>query len=433
MDFTEEQILQLAPDEPSKKAGKDLANPSKWVSKGVNDIVMWGECQGSGSKPYQTSIDLTNIAFKCSCPSRKFPCKHGLGLFLLHARQPASFSTTEMPTWVSEWISRRTGKEEKKEAKESKPVDETLQAKRQESRHKKVSDGIEEALLWIKDIVRNGIVGIPEKSASFWEGMAKRMIDAQAPGLANSIKNLRDINFFKEGWQSEFLDGLLNMYLLMKAYQSLQSLLPLLQEDVKSRIGFTYNQDELKEQNGVNDVWLVLAKQVSEEDGLTTERFWLYGINSGQTALLLQFIVRGQGGSISLTPGMYIQAELVFFPSILPLRALIKKQVGAKPQTVTHFFTGWKMIVENETDCNAQLPFISAKPYLIKEVTPLQFEQQWWLKDADNNWVKISNAFNNIWKLMAVSGGKPVTLSVMGKENVFLPLGIWINDTYKPL
>ncbi len=338
-----------------------------------------------------------------------------------------------MPAWVSEWIARRAEKEEKKETKDKEPADETTGAKRQENRHKKVSDGVEEVLLWIKDIVRNGMVGIPEKSAPFWEGMTKRMIDVQAPGLANAIKSLRDSNFFKEGWQSEFLDGLLNMYLLIKAYQNRESLPHLLQEDVESRIGFTYNQDELKEQKGITDVWLVLAKQVSEEDNLTTERFWLQGMHTHQTALLLQFIIRGQGGSVSLTPGMYVQAELVFFPSVVPVRALIKKQMASKPQMANTFFSGWKEIAEKETNVNAQLPFVSARPYLIKDVTPIRYEQDWWLTDMSNDWVKISDAFASIWKLMAISGGRPVTLSVIGKENIFQPLGIWVNETYQPL
>ena len=433
MNFTEEQILQLAPDEPSKKAGKELANPSKWVSKGVNKTAMWGECQGSGSKPYQTQIDLTHIAFKCSCPSRKFPCKHGLGLFLLYVRQPSVFIVPDMPDWVSEWINNKANKEEKKETKEDKPVDETAQAKRQENRNKKVSEGIAELLLWIKDIIRNGIIGIPEKPYHFWEGMTKRMIDAQAPRLASLIKNLASINFFTEGWQSEFLDGLLTIYLIAKGYKNKETLSPLLQEDIKSRIGFTYNQDELKEQQGITDTWLVLSKQISEDDNITTERYWLQGMITNQSALLLQFLVRGQGAQLSLTPGLYVQAEAVFFPSMVPLRAVIKKQMTASPLPPAAFFPAWKDIAEEETKANAMLPFISAKPYLIKEVTPVQYGQRWWLKDEKDDLVRISDGFTNIWKLMAISGGKPVNLAVTGKENVFEPVGIWVNETYKSL
>ena len=138
MQLSEDQILTLAPDEASKKSGKDLANPNKWVSKGANEQALWGEAQGSGSKPYQTQVDLTNIAFKCSCPSRKFPCKHGLGLMLFYARQQSAFTDAEAPAWVSDWLSKRTEKEEKKATKEEKPVDEAAQAKRQQARQSKV-------------------------------------------------------------------------------------------------------------------------------------------------------------------------------------------------------------------------------------------------------------------------------------------------------
>lgn len=90
--WTQEQILALAPDANSAKNGKALATSSKWSFLGCNDKAVWGECQGSGKKPYQTQIDLTQLAFKCSCPSRKFPCKHGIGMFLLFslARSPQS-------------------------------------------------------------------------------------------------------------------------------------------------------------------------------------------------------------------------------------------------------------------------------------------------------------------------------------------------------
>ena len=60
MNFSEEQILALAPDDASRKSGKELASPAKWVSKGADERALWGECQGSGSKPYQTQIDLAN-------------------------------------------------------------------------------------------------------------------------------------------------------------------------------------------------------------------------------------------------------------------------------------------------------------------------------------------------------------------------------------
>jgi hypothetical protein len=112
--WTTQQILALAPDASSAKNGQALATPRKWSGLGASDRAVWGECLGSGSKPYQTQIGLTEHAFKCSCPSRKFPCKHGLGLFLLLASQPEIFTLNAPPVWVTQWIESRTQKRAKK-------------------------------------------------------------------------------------------------------------------------------------------------------------------------------------------------------------------------------------------------------------------------------------------------------------------------------
>src|SRR5687767_7589875 len=109
-----EQIIALAPDAASAKAGSALANKSKWVTLGGNERVVWGECLGSGKNPYQTQIEVTEPAFKCSCPSHKFPCKHGLGLFLLWVAQESAFTQKEPPAWVTEWLAKRHSKAEQR-------------------------------------------------------------------------------------------------------------------------------------------------------------------------------------------------------------------------------------------------------------------------------------------------------------------------------
>jgi hypothetical protein len=433
VNLTEDQILLLAPDQASKKAGKDLANPSKWASRGADEKAIWGECQGSGSKPYQTVIDLTDPAFKCSCPSRKFPCKHGIALGLLYVRQSNAFTEQEAPAWVTEWLHKRAQKEEKKVEKKDRPVAEAAQAKRQQAREQKVADGIEELLIWIKDMVRNGIIHIPAKSYDYCDGMAKRMIDAQSPGLAGMIRGLGNINFFREGWQSVFIDSLLNIYLVAKGYQNKETLDPLIVQDLRNWIGFTSSQEELKGQEGISDTWLVLGKQVSEEDNLTVERNWLYGIHTNQYALILQFIIRGQGATLLLTPGMYIEAELVYYPSAAPLRALIKRQTGTTAKTPQHLFRSWHEVARAEASVCAAFPVRSERPYAIKEIIPVQYNDGWWLKDTHNNLVAIKEDFSGIWKLLALSGGYALNMVVVGKENRYEPIGVWDAQTYKAI
>jgi len=432
LQLTEDQIYSLAPDEASKKAGRDLAVPAKWVTKGINEQALWGECQGSGSKPYQTQVDLTAIAFKCSCPSRKFPCKHGLGLLLLCARQPNLFRDSDMPAWVNDWISKRSEKEEKKTEKAEKPVDEAAQAKRQQSREQKVSSGISELLIWLKDIVRNGILTVPDKGGAYWDNMARRMVDAQASGLAAMVRNLGATNFWNEGWQSSFMDRLVQLYMVAESYLHLENINPLLQQDIRSAIGFTVNQDELKKQNGIKDTWLVIGKESRDEQQITVEQNWLYGFKSKQYALVLQFIARGQIGQLSLSTGMYIDAELSYFPSTVPFRAIIKNHTIAK-SAATHVqsYIGWNEVAAQETALNSRLPFRSDTPFIVAALKPVQHQKQWWLQDQQGFQCRLSPDFKNIWQLMALSGGEALTMTVIGKENEYRPLGVWYQDIYK--
>src|SRR5262245_29494406 len=107
MKWTAEQIIALAPDAASAKSGQGLATARKWISLGCTEQMTWGECQGSGKDPYRTQIDLSEPAFRCTCPSRKFPCKHALGLFLLFAAQANVFTEKSSPVWAGEWIESR--------------------------------------------------------------------------------------------------------------------------------------------------------------------------------------------------------------------------------------------------------------------------------------------------------------------------------------
>src|SRR5262245_56147828 len=142
MEFTADAVLALAPDDASAKAARGLTSPAKWPTLGADARAVWGECQGSGSKPYQTQVDLAGPTFKCSCPSRKFPCKHGLALLLLRAAEPRRFPEgAAVPPWVEEWLSGRQERAERKEQRAAEraaappPAPETIE-KRESQRWK---------------------------------------------------------------------------------------------------------------------------------------------------------------------------------------------------------------------------------------------------------------------------------------------------------
>lgn len=431
MTWTEEQIIALSPDAYSTKSGKDLAKPTKWVTVGVSERALWGECQGSGSLPYRTQIDLRDTAFKCTCPSRKFPCKHGLGLFLLYIHQPGVFKQTPEADWVKEWLDKRGEKLQKKvEVKADEASDTKAQAKRIEARKAKVEAGVEEIELWMKDFIRNGLITAPDKSPKFWQSAASRMVDAQAPGLASMVRSLGEINYFGDNWQSLALQQLTKLYLAVQGFKRMDTLPEPLQADIRSQIGWTLKAEELKTNTGIHDHWLVLGRQTEQEGDITVQRNWLYGVNSRQFALILNFAYRTQTVDLSLVPGTAMEGELVFYPGSLPLRALLKERVRTVEFPEVPGLADWQAVAHAyATHCSAS-PWLYQWPLIVENITLLPLEKQWILQDSGNRMAQLDKKFDKLWKLLAYGGGHPLTMSFVRENDCFLPLGLWYKKRY---
>ena len=105
-----QNVEALAPDQASLDAARKLLKQSSWPALADNGSgLIWGECQGSGSTPYRVVVSETDVGYKCTCPSRKFPCKHSLALMWLRADSKVAFAAAPVPAWVSDWLSRRRG------------------------------------------------------------------------------------------------------------------------------------------------------------------------------------------------------------------------------------------------------------------------------------------------------------------------------------
>jgi len=275
LNWTAEQILKLAPDAASAKAAQGLLAPKKWTSLGVNETAIWGACQGSGSNPYQTQIDLAEPAFKCSCPSRKFPCKHGLALFLLFAEQPSLFARTSAPDTVASWLKGRSDRAAKKETaattKSKEPKNPESQAKTAARRLDRVKDGALELQRWLEDLVRSGLAGNLSRGTASWESQAARLVDAQAPGLARLLKEAAVLGT-REGWQERLLEQIALLHLLLEGFRRSATLPEDLQDEIQSLIGWKQDQQELMQNTGIVDEWKVLGQRTLLEDRLQVHR-----------------------------------------------------------------------------------------------------------------------------------------------------------------
>ncbi len=429
-DWTSDRIIALAPDSSSASSGKGLANRKSWVNVARNDTTLWGECQGSGKHPYQARIDMLEPAFKCSCPSRKFPCKHGLGLFLLFATKPDEFSETTPPSWVKEWLESRQNRTEKKAEKAAeaaaKPPDPEAQAKRFAARDKKVRAGLEELALWSSDLIRTGIAGAQSKGYNHWETMAARLIDAQAPGLARAIREIPGL-LSRDDWQAQLLAQLGAVHLAAQAYSRLEKLPESVQADVRGTIGFPVASEDVLAQAGVQDTWQVIAQSIEPEAHLRARRTWLRGLSSNQTALILDFGVPQAPLGIGLPVGLSIKAELCYYPSHFSQRALMKGEMQTINAITQLNGSSINTNLEQHAQALAKNPWLNRSVLNIENAVLLPDQT---VHDESGTVLSVDSRFNLQWAWLAITGGHSSTISGEWNGEVFMPLSLVLNGAF---
>jgi hypothetical protein len=422
--YSREQVLALAPDPSSQKSGQDLANVRRWLKVARGGRAIWGECQGSGGTPYQTRVDLGGPAFKCSCPSRKFPCKHGVGLLLLFSQAESAFAEAEQPKWVSEWIESREQKSTKKKDKPTEPRSqeqleeaEAAKDKRRQNRIESVKAGVEELELFLCDLIRQGVGLLKREGYTFFELRAARLIDAQAPGLARLVRECATLTSSQTNWQESLLDRLATIYLIVSAFKNIESLPERMQADVMAAVGFTQSQEALLSEDGVVDEWYAVAQTIYFEDKLRVQRTWMRGLNSGRNALVLSFAHGTAPFDVILVPGHLYNGELVFYPSSYPLRALIKSRstnnarLAAGKKLGTTGATTIGAALDKYAEALAAIPWLESVPLLLSAQTVVRTDDgKLFIKDDSGKALPVKSAYMESWQLSAFSEGRPLSL-----------------------
>ena len=463
------QILALAPDAASAKAGSQLALPRNWSNLGRNDAALWGECQGSGKNPYRTQIDLGEPAFKCSCPSRKFPCKHGLGLYLLLDAEPSLFNSGDAPGWVRDWLQSRQDRQEKKADKAAAKPEQSPEAaaaslaqarKREEKREEKVDAGLRELQTWLHDLAREGLASVRSRGQGFWDAIAARMVDAQAAPLAWRLRRAGGMLYQSSLPDAEQLAAheLASLYLLCEAWKRRDRLPPALQADVRTLLGWTVSQEDVLRETAVTDRWRILSQTVSEDERLRVRANWLHGVASGRWALVLQYAAGTQGFEQALNPGTAFDGALHFYPGAFPLRALVGQQsevrsladgpdsapgisaagsagTGIGVGTVETSKAGASIdkLLDAYAHALAVQPFLDRFPALlaglvadgVNGVNGVHGGGTASLRDAQGRRIDLHPSFRHSAWLLALSGGHPLTLFGEWDGRALLPLSVW--------
>lgn len=426
--LTAEQILALAPDDSSSKSAKGLLNPSKWPTLGSAETTIWGECQGSGSNPYQVVIDLGGPNFKCTCPSRKFPCKHGLALYLLRVQKEGSFKAGDPAPWALEWLNARQARAEKAEAKKARteetaePEDPEAQARRERQRLKRILEGAAEVERWLQDLMRQGLADLPSRPASFWQAMAARLVDAQATGLSHWVRQIQSAAASGDGWPQRVLARMGRLQLLLDAIGRLDELPEELRHDVRSAVGYPMDKEGvLRLGERVSETWRVLGVSHEESERLWERRVWLQGATSRRTALVLDFAHGQRRYEQTFVPGTSVAATLSFAPGF-PLRALVVDvRSSADAMTPVLEEESWDASLDAAASALARNPWLTRWPFHGHAV-PSRRDGGWFASESSSRSLRLRVADEDGWQLRAISGGEAIPI-----------FGEWSGDALRPL
>ncbi|MDC5699170.1 SWIM zinc finger family protein [Intrasporangium calvum] len=325
--WTPQQVAALAPDAASVAASRRLARPGPWSDTGSTDTLVWGKCQGSGKTPYQVSVDLTGPAFRCSCPSRKFPCKHGLALLMLwvdgsgsvrDAAEPAGFAAA----FAAERSARAAGSAAAREGQRERTPDPVAQAKRLEERLALMTGGMEDFSRWLGDVVRGGTAGVRAQPYGWWDTTAARLVDAQLPGLAEQVRSMASEVSGRPDWDEHLLAALGRWWTVTRAWTGRESADEATMGDLRAVIGWPVSSESVRRADSVSDRWTVLGAHRTDDGRLQQQRTWLHGERCGETVQVLDFAASGQVLPMARVVGSVLDATLARYPGKAVRRAL---------------------------------------------------------------------------------------------------------------
>ncbi|GIJ50783.1 hypothetical protein Val02_76690 [Virgisporangium aliadipatigenens] len=387
--WSPEQVLALAPDASAGRAAQSLAGDSGWSDEGWDEAdAVWGRCRGRGT--YQIVVDLSGPAFRCTCPSRKVPCKHAVGLLLRWS--DARVKPDLPPQWADAWMAARAARAARRSTAAPRTVNPKTVAKRAEQ----VEAGLAELDRWLTDQVRAGVAGLATAGYEPFDLQAARLVDAKAPGAAAMVRRLAAAAV--SGVPERLVTELGLLRLLVRGFLRRAELPAELAATVAARVGIQVRTEDVLATAPVADTWAVLGVRDEIDEQLSTRRAWLRGNATGRPALVMSFAGPGQPLVGDFVPGTAFPGELCFYPGAAPLRALVKtrgEQTGGKPEGV-----GIQQALDEWATALAGDPWTDRWPVLLDGVVPTRTH----LIDAAGDALPL---LGEPWDLVAAAGGRP--------------------------
>jgi hypothetical protein len=321
--------------------------------------------------------------------------------------------------WVSVWVESRAAARPGRVPGEP-PRDPSAVARRAAEREARVTAGVEDLRVWLRDAVRGGLGAGRLRSWDEWDAFAARLVDAQAPGAASRLRSLGGVAAARpDDWPERLLSGLGLLHLLCEAHARVDAAV---RDDVRALLGFNVAREDVLAGPRVQDRWIVLARVVIEQERLRVQRTWLWGVDTGRPALLLDFAPPGAPLEPRPTPGTAMHAALAFHPSATPLRAVVAETDGLGTAPGAFGAGGAGEALRATAAAIAANPWLDEWPVVLRSAVPDGRVDGAWTVTAPDGALTLGGSEGARWRLLAVSGGRPVSL-----------FGLWNGTKLTPL
>jgi hypothetical protein len=427
--WTAAQVAGLAPDTSSLTAARRLARPGPWSDTGSTETLLWGKCQGSGRTPYQVSIDLVGPAFRCTCPSRKFPCKHGLALLLLWVDGAGSVADVdEAADFAQEWAAERSARAEAKAAgdaaRPTRTPDPVAAAKRLEDRLALMDGGMDDFARWLTDLARGGTAAARHQSYTWWDGTAARLVDAQLPGLADDVRSVGGAVSGRPDWAERLLVAIGRWWTATRAWAARESLDDAQMGDLRAYLGWSTSTESVRRADAVTDRWLVLGAHRTDDGRLQQQRTWLLGGTTGETVQVLDFAAGGQVLPVARAVGSSLAATVARYPGAAVRRALFVDEPLPADDPV-RMPSGATLEHAQAAAAQAwgQNPWARRVPVVLADVRVGADR----VVDAEGARVALTDDAP-VWSLLALTGGRPSRVFGELEEARLRPLTVVVDD-----
>jgi hypothetical protein len=445
--ITPQQAESLTPDSGTLNRARKIAKSNKYQDVGASERAIWGVALGSSN--YNSYVDLQGPAFKCSCPVKKLPCKHIMGLMLLVANDPDTVCSNDHPEALQEWLNKRDSTAQAKATKAEKKAsgdsetDTATKAKRAEQREARVQQGINELRLFLEDTVSIGLLESSKLSSKTWLQIQKRLLDAQAKGLANIVEDIRLQLGIGSDWTDKVLSRIGELYRLIQAWENRDKLTPDQQDDIRLRIGWTKNREDVMTGPLIEGQWLTISQELRYDSGLHTLESWLIHQESGQLAQQLSYASEQNTSALKrgLVLGQLIKGKAAWYSQWSKQRAEFEFDNLFDQKSLDDF--DWISAFAHKTLISAcvevqnkrlRTPWPDHWPMLVQDARLVIQHDRLALADSEKTTLPLVTDTTPDSHLLAMMGNQTCTVFGLTQDGIHVrPLSCFVNQRWQSL